>query len=51
MLDTFRKRKEIIEASERNVPFMTKMPYGAYTWGAPPTVFFPLHKVRGLVRT
>jgi uroporphyrinogen-III decarboxylase len=44
MLDTFRKRKEILEASERNIPFMTKMPYGAYTWGAPPTVFFPLHK-------
>ncbi|MBN2243205.1 MAG: uroporphyrinogen decarboxylase [Acidobacteria bacterium] len=44
MLDTFRKRKEILECCERNIPFMTKMPYGAYTWGAPPTVFFPLHK-------
>jgi uroporphyrinogen-III decarboxylase len=44
MLDTFRKRKEIIAAAERNIPFMTKMPYGAYTWGGPPTVFFPLHK-------
>lgn len=44
MLDTFRKRKEIREASERVIPFMTKMPYGAYSWGAAPTAFFPLHK-------
>jgi hypothetical protein len=44
MLDMFRKKKEILEACERNIPFMTKMPYGAYTWGAAPTVFFPLHK-------
>ena len=34
MLDTFRKKKEILEACERIVPFMTKMPYGAYTWGS-----------------
>lgn len=44
MLDTFRKKKEILEACERNIPFMTRMPYGAYTWGSAPTVFFPLHK-------
>jgi uroporphyrinogen-III decarboxylase len=44
MLDTFRKRKEILEACERIIPFMTKMPYGAYSWGNAPTVFFPLHK-------
>jgi hypothetical protein len=44
MLDSFRKRKEILEASERNVPFMTNMPYGAYSWGSSPTAFFPLHK-------
>ncbi|HSW38093.1 MAG TPA: uroporphyrinogen decarboxylase family protein [Acidobacteriota bacterium] len=44
MLDSFRKRKEILEACERIVPFMTNMPYGAYNWGSPPTVFFPLHK-------
>jgi hypothetical protein len=44
MLDTFRKKKEILEACERNIPFMTKMPYGAYNWGSAPTVFFPLHK-------
>jgi len=44
MLDTFRKKKEILEACERIVPFMTKMPYGAYTWGSAPTAFFPLHK-------
>jgi hypothetical protein len=44
MLDLFRKKKEILEACERNIPFMTRMPYGAYTWGAAPTVFFPLHK-------
>ena len=46
MLDTFRKRKEILEACERIVPFMTKMPYGAYSWGNAPTVFFPLHKAQ-----
>jgi uroporphyrinogen-III decarboxylase len=44
MLDTFRKKKEILEACERIIPFMTNMPYGAYTWGAAPTAFFPLHK-------
>jgi hypothetical protein len=44
MLDNFRKKKEILEACERNIPFMTKMPYGAYSWGSAPTVFFPLHK-------
>ncbi len=44
MLDIFRKRKEIKEACDRVVPFMTRMPYGAYAWGASPTVFFPLHK-------
>jgi uroporphyrinogen-III decarboxylase len=44
MLDTFRKKKEILEACERNIPFMTKMPYGAYKWGSAPTAFFPLHK-------
>ncbi len=44
MLDLFRKKKEIMEACERNIPFMTKMPYGAYAWGSAPTVFFPLHK-------
>ncbi len=44
MLDTFRKKKEILEACERNIPFMTKMPYGAYAWGSAPTAFFPLHK-------
>ena len=44
MLDTFRKRKQILEASERNIAFMTNMPYGAYTWGSSPTAFFPLHK-------
>jgi hypothetical protein len=44
MLDTFRNRKEIAEASDRVIPFMTKMPYGAYQWGSAPTVFFPLHK-------
>jgi hypothetical protein len=44
MLDTFRKKKEILEACERIIPFMTKMPYGAYSWGGAPTVFFPLHK-------
>jgi hypothetical protein len=44
MLDTFRKRKEILEACERIIPFMTKMPYGAYSWGNAPTAFFPLHK-------
>jgi len=44
MLDTFRKRKEILEACERIIPFMTRMPYGAYSWGSAPTVFFPLHK-------
>jgi hypothetical protein len=44
MLDTFRKKKEILEACERNIPFMTNMPYGAYKWGSAPTAFFPLHK-------
>jgi hypothetical protein len=44
MLDMFRKKKEILEACERNIAFMTKMPYGAYAWGSAPTVFFPLHK-------
>jgi hypothetical protein len=44
MLDIFRKRKEILEACERIVPFMTRMPYGAYSWGKSPTAFFPLHK-------
>jgi hypothetical protein len=44
MLDTFRRKKEILEACERNIPFMTKMPYGAYKWGSAPTAFFPLHK-------
>ncbi|MBN2337795.1 MAG: uroporphyrinogen decarboxylase [Acidobacteria bacterium] len=44
MLDTFRRKKEIIEAAERIVPFMVRMPYGAYRWGSSPTVFFPLHK-------
>jgi len=44
MLDLFRKKKAILDACERNISFMTKMPYGAYTWGAAPTVFFPLHK-------
>lgn len=44
MLDTFRKKKEILAACERIVPFMARMPYGAYKWGSAPTVFFPLHK-------
>ncbi len=44
MLDTFRKKKEIVAACDRIVPFMARMPYGAYQWGGAPTAFFPLHK-------
>jgi uroporphyrinogen-III decarboxylase len=44
LLDKFRKPKEIIEASERIVPLAIDMGVRNVQWGAPPTVFVPLHK-------
>jgi uroporphyrinogen-III decarboxylase len=44
LLDKFRKQKEILEAVERITPLMIDMGIRNVQWGAPPTVFFPLHK-------
>ncbi len=44
LLDKFRKQKEILEAVDRITPLMIDMGVRAVRWGAPPTVFLPLHK-------
>lgn len=44
LLDKFRKPKEILEASDRIVPLSIDMGVRNTQWGAPPTVFVPLHK-------
>jgi uroporphyrinogen-III decarboxylase len=44
LLDKFRKPKEMLEAIDRITPLMIDMGVRAVQWGAPPTVFIPLHK-------